>query len=796
MDLTLSDFKVMLKRKKGKLLFCTLVTAFLFFSWGVTRDIRYKSEASFRDKGQASGMKESMHQILLSGSDKEDSETISGLTSYRLAEKLIKREGLQLEVEHKKSLYQTIQDNLRVELAYFLKEKTPSLPERKKRIQGAGVDYRGEAYLTKELTFLDDETFLVEGEGEGKLGEVFFGDGYYFILKEDPDLYPELLAGRAFQIKLHPLKPLMKDVKESIVAKSDQDDSSLVKVNFLHPDRRESARLLNSLLFLYHDFLEEERDKVNEAQLSYLEEREKGLSSVLDEAIKAHAKRVEGDVALSGFTDARREMEFLEAQLIQTNEKLNQLTLDQKRLQKILEEGVSSYDSKAPGQSDAPIINEMLGKIREYKHLSESLASELGAFGDIGEHEWQGVSVQAMQELYLKLIREKEENNQFEKQLGSLLNNFDLEDFEMTSLTSYLADPISQEKIMKASKLSHDLKDKESRTHKELLRLKEELEIEKAILKSHLKETKRLAQVRQNLLAEKHLQMQKALYLMAEKERRSQKNQLEGYLKERIQDLKQDRLVLEEKADALKTSLLKMPQKWIEEERLNQRMDQNRRLLENLASMVETKNISKNLELVQSAPLDFAYPPLHPKSPRLLLLGFLGGFMGLFLSSSYFLTRGILKETPITLKNLVANGFSAKNHPKRALGMFSSDLKVIACLNPKAFSLSDLLKSQGEKVFVIELGEYPEDDYKLLSPMEISKNTANHPKFKALLEELKPRFDRIVIETRFPLNDPDQEAVLGLSQGAMVFVKQETYQEISSLMDEIKRYKNIVFITG
>lgn len=799
MDLTLSDFKEMLLRKKGPIIGFTLLSALLLFGWGVTRDVRYRAEASFRDRAQASGIKESMSAIVFGG-DKEDSEIVSGLTSCRLAEELIKSEALQLEVVRDIPLQDTVLNNMRTEWAYLAREKTPSLKAPEKWVRGASVYYPKEEYLAKEIVFLDEERFQVEEDGVGRLGEPFKGEGYSFTLEREPEALSHPFEGMRFKLKFHPLIPRIKEVRESIFAKSDVDDSTLVRVSFLHPDRKRGAYLLNQLLQAYRGFLEAERSRINEAQLGYLQQREEEMAYLFNEAMEGHAERVKGDLSASGFTDAKREMEFLSVQLLQVAEKLNLIELDEKRLSRILKEGLS------PGQSDAPIVNELLQKRRELQAFQRGLKEEFDPvrYQELLEQaikEYRGIAFPTAKELYLAFVKERQENDQFRKQLAFLLDNFESEGFEITSLTTFLADPVSHEKIMKASQLSHALKDPSNRSQKELERIREELNVEKVFLKGHLEETLRLASVKGELLDNKGELLRRALIHMAEKEESLSKKQLEDFLTARIQDLGLEKAMLQEKEEELKEKLGHMPEKWVKEEKLNYQLEQHRRLTENLASMVETKNISKNLELVQSTPLDYAYAPLHAKHPLLLLQGFLGAFLGLFFSSSYFLAKGILRDTPLTIKNLSMAGFVAKDSLKRAFGYFSPKEKIIALLNPKDNSLKSLLIASGDKVFEIEVGDFPETVFEeegpFISPFRLSLKSLRNPGVKRLLAYLHPLFDRILIRSYLPLTDPDNELLLSVADGVIVSLNKETLADVRSLLEECKRVegtKPVVFL--
>jgi uncharacterized protein involved in exopolysaccharide biosynthesis len=811
MDLTLSDFKEMLRRKKGRIVLTTALFAALFFVWAITRDVLWRPEASFRDKGSSTGLKEGMSAIIFGG-DKEDSEAISALTSFRLAERLVKQEALQFEIQREMSWVDKLLAHLKTEKAVLLREKTPPFIDLPPQIKASLIDYRAETYRDLKLHFLDESHFEVEGEGEGVLGEVFFGDGYYFVLERDSTALKTPITGAEFSVTLHPLKALTKDLQASLWAKSDPDDSTLVRIALLHPERARSAHLLNSLLKLYHSFLEEEHDRINEAQLEYLQKRGDEMTAELDQVIEKHAGSVKGDLSSSGFTDSKRELEFLTGQLVTLNQKLSHLELDEKRVEKVREGKTSSFDATTPGASDTPIINTLLEQIRGMKTLKASMEAALhearlnetilSELNQKGMREYQGVSIPSAKELHLAFARERQENEAAMKQLRFLLQHFEEPTFELTSLTAFLHDPVSQEKIMKASALSHALKDEANRTTKELGRVREELDVEKAFLKSHLTETLRLTELKGELLLEKSRILQAALLQMAVREEKLVRKQLDDYLDVRLQDLQQEKQMLKERQEALKASLAAIPDKWVQEEKLNQHLDRHRRLAEHVASLVETKNISNNLELVQSAPLDWAFPPLHPKPPRLLLFTVMGAFLGLFFSGAFTLAQGILNETPLTLKNLLLNGYKAVDSLKRALFRLTENEKKIALLmgdhsvSPEA-PLTHF-KSQGESVYLITID--PTAPFPTTVTSDAIPSTLGVPpeaiasaRLKPLLDLISARFDRVLLVSQLPLSDAGNETLIAFADATFVCINGETAKEAAPLL---VHNRTITFVTG
>ena len=78
----------------------------------------------------------------------------------------------------------------------------------------------------------------------------------------------------------------------------------------------------------------------------------------------------------------------------------------------------------------------------------------------------------------------------------------------------------------------------------------------------------------------------------------------------------------------------------------------NKTMVEETTKLVEGKNISHHLELIRSAPLDFAQASLLPNSPRLLLFMVIGAFLGAFSTSGFYLLQSIFTGLRASSDNL------------------------------------------------------------------------------------------------------------------------------------------------
>lgn len=843
-QILLGDIGEILRRHKKTIMTSALGLALIAFSLGVTRDVLYLGEATFRDKAKAdSGVRQSMSDFFLGSGEKNDSEAVSAMRSARLMEELIRRRGLQGTVNEKTAsfpLLRTIQENLRVEWAYLMKKKVPALPEKEKVIAIADIQYHGELYIPLELTFLDETTYQVKEGSEGQLGHPYVGDTFRFTLNK---VGGEPLEGRTFLVRLDPLKNVAKDLAQVLIAKTDSDDRSLIRIKNLHPDRQEAAQFVNTLMEIYQDYLRQEHDRIAKAQLTYLETRENEIALSLKKVMEDHATSLQNDLVASGFTDSKKELEFLTGQLLQFTHKLTEIELDQKRLARALEGDFASFDPSARGTADAPIINEMLQKMRELKMGQESLVVALAdkEVKSNASDEYLGVGLQTAKEIYVALSRERQENDSTLKQLDFVLKELVQPEFEITSLTALLHDPVSQEKIMKASNLSHSLKDTSNRTQRELERIKEELRVQKEFFKTHLAETAKLLELKGQVLDEKFVLLQLAMLEMSGRDIAVLESQLHDYIATRMNNLKVEKRMLESELISLKERLAHIPEKWVKDQLLEQHLQRTQRMVENISSMVESKNISNNLELIQSAPLDFALVPLHPKPPRLILLTIIGAFLGTLFSSLFFVSKSLLTAIPLTLDNLTLNGFKTvgsftykkgeRKPPlfdanfdtlRKALAYFPAHHLSLINLTGQgpdyADMLADLLRKKGDSVLRLHLTSQPEGTTGLKECLEehlpvdaaiqgdtlylghvdrFANELFTHDRFNDTLHELKHRYSWIVASSDVPLNSPEAENLIARFDAALLAIQDETYQTLQPLLidlEDLRREKPIAFL--
>lgn len=255
--------------------------------------------------------------------------------------------------------------------------------------------------------------------------------------------------------------------------------------------------------------------------------------------------------------------------------------------------------------------------------------------------EYQGISLEVATDLYRDYSKQLIQMENTIRQNVFFIHQIEDSHFEITSLSAGLNDTISHEIIHKASQLVFRLRDQNNQSVREQERIQEELNLERTFLALHLQQMVQLMELNKQLIDEKIFALQNAsLELIHQRISLLEKN-LQDYLQARLHNLQQERTLIKRHLENIHIEMAQLPQKWVSEQLLTQEVTTNHLIVEEIAKLVETKNISHNLEVIQSAPVDLALPPVHPLTPKIVLMGLLGSLIGGCLGSCFALTKSL-----------------------------------------------------------------------------------------------------------------------------------------------------------
>ncbi|MBA3815385.1 MAG: hypothetical protein H0X29_02490 [Parachlamydiaceae bacterium] len=696
--LTLSDLGSVLKKKRYTIFKMALLGAFLALSYGLSQPIEYRVEATFKEKGKSqSGLNQSLSALLLNA-DANESEALTMMRSRMLIENLVISQGLQAEIKKKETSFpfpfKRIKDNFLSEYAHNKNLNSPLIKPFDQQIKAEKINYDGQVPIELSVVFYSHVDFDIETDGQilgqGKLGIPFTSDHFSFTLQKKS---PSGISGKQYRLILKPLSLTAQTIAKKFTVEPDRFDNSLLKIAYQHPDKYQAVDHTTALMELYKEHNYQEHQRVCNLQITYLQEKQADMGKQLETLMRAHANNLSSDLSDTGFADYTSAMTFLTSNQQNYKQRLEGIDLEIHWLNQLLITGKAEFD-KFTSTQNPDFINQLTKEIRRLKQEVHSLQLALGKYAPEEELSSQdsiknflGIDLNTAKELYLAYSKELNALEAEEAQFHFLTNQITLPGFEISSLSSVLSDPISLEMISKASPLILALKDQDNSTQKEQERLKMGLAVQKNFFTTHLAQTIQLIQLRQQLMKEKIQTLQNAHLALILEQISILENQMADYITRRLSVLEHEKDLYDHNLVNLRAEMASLPQKWVAEQMIQQKMEINQNMIEQISKLVESKNLASNLERTQSTSVDLPIIPLHPKPPRLLLLTLMGTLAGTFLSIGWVLAKSIGKGVKASTDNLrlagqhVSGTLSLQkafsNAPSTASNLLDSDLDTL-----------------------------------------------------------------------------------------------------------------------
>lgn len=524
------------------------------------------------------------------------------------------------------------------------------------------------------------------------------------------------------------------------------------------------------------------------------------------------------------------------------------------RLTKLADNGHVSEECAANWKECRSGFAAYLSHLNHYLSVYQRNIEEKLAHQQAPLKEFQGINLNIARELYISYNRDLSALESRTSQHEYILTQLDEPTFEISSLSTILTDSLGQEMISRVSNLILALKDQDNRSSKEQERLNAELAIQKGFLRTHIEQSMALLQLHQNFLKEKIQSLQSITLSLIQEELSILDNQLKEYISSALDSLYKEKELISDNLAELRIEMASFPQKWAAEQMIYQQMEINKGLVEEVSKLVESKNIANNLEKLQSAPVDRAFSPIHPKSPHLILLTLAGAVLGMLVSFIWTLGRSIVDGVQVSEHTLVANGqdfsglISSHNmsqgdfykHPLldpdlstlRRITTFMeahaiSGNHMCLLLEGKGANYSDalaeLLARKGLKVLVVELrfdevsslvssGMLPYLEGKVDEPKISSTNgydkigsggicryaneLISSRRFRQLLDTLSRRYDWVLLSSSASSTSAEADTLLDIFPLAIVTLVDETIQDLRPLSQRVRENKNQITYVG
>ena len=931
--ITLGDIFNILKRNRKYIVLASLILSFLALSYVLMRPTVYEASAHFKELGKnEGGGGHSITKMLLGGSGKNmGSQAVSAMKSRSLLREVAMDLGLQgslVERGHSPRLYHHVQDQLKVAWAHYKRREIVGTHCPRCDLMITDIEYKGQTTVPLTIEFLSKDTYLVKtafgGVGEGRLGFPFRTDHFAFTLNGGEDH-----ESKCYSMALVPIEKVVDHLEGAVNVELDEDDSTLVLLEYSHPNQQRARGVLNGLMRVYQSYLKKEQDRFADIQLEYLKRRQEEMFSSQAKVMRKHAQILSQDLSTSGFVNFEKEMEFLFKNRLACLEKINTLGLKLQRLQTLLrdpqarEGQIFTHEELTPVKpileeltklkmqrdslslalthSQSPSNNNLddeiitlnrvtqnldelailVKRIKKGRKIDESVALVQHPNYQVGEWvqklqdqhhtssekryqkqaclaylanlqrlfemqqriiqerltyqcqeqpEFQGIDLVTATQLQLGYLKEAHQFDAMQKEAEFILQQLQDSDFEINSLSATLSDPISQEIIRKSSSLALQLRDQKYHSPKEQERTREELDTQKRFLRAHLTQTLGVQTLHNDLLQDRIRSLQGMMLELIHEKISVLEKHINDFIGAQAISLAQQKELIIDTMNEINQNMATLPEKWMSEQLIKQNVDLNKAIVEELTRLVENKNISHNLELIQSAPLDQAWTASLPKKPRLILIAVIGAFFGAFFSGTYFVLRQLISGVEATPDNL-------KSFNQSVLGTFDKEfqdppsdndleiLRRLSCWMDEhtgkvlltvgsfyASSLAQLLAKKGKKVLILNSpssqpgllqyldGSSPSpqiqhgQEYDSLVSGGVSRympELVHSSKCTELLTELRQRYDWIICFSDASPCSSDVQALMSISDLLAVTLGHESLPDV---IDYFESSKPVVFM--
>lgn len=485
-------------------------------------------------------------------------------------------------------------------------------------------------------------------------------------------------------------------------------------------------------------------------------------------------------------------------------------------------------------------VNYLHGLMHIFQIQNKALQERLTSQQD-NHPQFNGINLESARMLYMEYSKTSDSLEAEILQKAHILQQLQEPSFEITSLSASMQDPITQKMIDKASELVLSLRDQNNRSAKELERLQNDLALQKSFLVAHVQQTIQLIKLHHELMQKKIYLLLNETRMLIHQEISVLKEQFKDFLEVRLYTLLSQKQLLEEQQKKLQIEMSQLPEQRMADILINQQTELNEKMIEEITRLVESKNIARNLELFQSAPLDLAKTPLQSVPPKILLFSFLGAFLGLFASASGSIISSIIKGVPLTEESIKSNGKftvcgrltrNLKEGSKKILtdedletlrytvnfiDFKSAESKRVLLLlgNGPDYSkeLSGLLAKRGLKVLLMPLSFENTNGIAVNGLLQVLEGTVSEPdilrgkeydtlpsggmtkyadellgneRFETLLKKLEQNYDLIIATNRTPLNQAEVNSLLMKFSKTIITLTDETMQKLKSLLSHSK----------
>jgi uncharacterized protein involved in exopolysaccharide biosynthesis len=761
----LEDVLFFLKKRKKKL----LTAACLFFVLACLaasyKKSHYLLKGAFKEGSSKTDLVSStMLQTFLKESSLLNTPTqaTSLMRSRTFCESLIKQLGYQAEI--KRSFFK--------EWVFRMKTRGRATQDYvQSKINILDVSY-GLPY--ESLIFLKPLGHAIEVRCENKRWKIEkkpqtidFGKGSFFLTLDSSFNEPVALL-------LSPMEKTLDKVLKAFKIKQRREDTTILDLTFKDLDPSRGAAFLNGLMKNYEHYLETEREKISQMQLTYLGKRQQEIRQAFQANLQEHATYLEKNLSSQGFLALSQHLDALQRHKHSTQHEMQELNLKLQMLEQLQKDKSYPLDDPILKEGVKPLQEMLLSitkdkqqraksflvyttqpaeiftlhgknqKLYEEKKFKETLAYFPGLQK---QDPYASKNLKASQERLALAHKDLETLEHQKKGLYVALSEIEDPSYEVLHAREWVEEIASIPGYVEIVSEEKKLKDSYFST-KEKQKIQEGLFFKKKLFASELKKQAQVLEKKIGLQKQNIVALDQLVDRMLDKEESFVKQQIQLQWQEKQQLLALESQALEQRLAHLQEEEKKLPCKWLQENRLRLDADLNLALMEGLARMIESKNIEYHLAFLQSSILDPAFVPLKPQVLLIVPFGLLGAGIGVFAWVIVEILLALRRGFPMSIKGLQHRGIEAVTYAKRQdlaealkegqivfgntsnLILFKSCETMGLCLDQSDFLLCLKISKQGkdtiqelleEKQLLREWHLHPEEALKLLYHPDFDK---------------------------------------------------------------------------
>lgn len=651
----LSEFFRFFQKRIQAILFVAFIGSLTgFFLALVFERPHFRAEATFRHipPSQYSD-KDSLQSVFNAIWQKSDEAyATSVMQSKTILKKVIEENGLQIKEKHTQHILPLLLRELRIPL----KEK-PFL------FRNVSYDKDGiEPFFIKPIAenryeVLDKKKRRI---ASGHIGLPLALEWGSWTLVH----MPEKKSLAAFTI--FPVREVLPTLKKQFTIKKSKQDACLLELKVKHRNRSTATALLNGIMKHFQSYLQEMHRKIAREQLHYLKQRRSDLSHDLEQTLLEHATYLQNTLGIEGFLGFSQELELLNDPKERYTTQKHQIDLEMKKWRHALPLEARVQHPWQEGIKKKDMLDWQALQIEPQSFPTEEISK---------------INLETTQKLHMQ-YGEKYDQLLFQaKQLQDFQEKLMEADFELSSLSEILQDPIDIPIIQKSAEIHLQLADTENRTEKEKLKLQSALLTQKKFLSEHLENKRKILQLQIEQMLQKMLTLEQHALCLLQKEKEN----------------------VEYKLAEINKNMANLPEKWRLESRLKLKKELTMQILEGITKLSESKIIDHHLFHIESNPLDIADAPMHIHPPHLMLYASVGGLLGGFAFAMLLLIRAFSKGFPISKEYLLDRNFqvATKELAMQTIVLELSHGQILALIGCHwVEEIVTTLKREGKKVLM------------------------------------------------------------------------------------------------